>query len=171
MYNEEKFKELVHYVCWKSEDPAKLGATKLNKVLWFSELNTFLRTGSSISGSKFVKRQFGPVPKAILQILDRLQDEQKIVIRDSDYYGRSKRDFISIKRPNLNVFSSEEISLVDKMINVVCEKHTAASISSISHDSVWEMAEIGEEMPLYTVFAKRGEVTEDDISWARSVAA
>jgi hypothetical protein len=41
-------------------------------------------------------------------------------------------------------------------------------ISHASHDDIWEMAEIGEEIPLTTVFAVRGEVTEDDVAWADS---
>lgn len=41
-YNAEKFKALVHYICWKVEDPRQLGATKLNKILWFSDVLTYL---------------------------------------------------------------------------------------------------------------------------------
>lgn len=41
-YNAEKFKALVHYICWKVEDPRQLGATKLNNILWFSDVLTYL---------------------------------------------------------------------------------------------------------------------------------
>ena len=65
----------------------------------------------------------------------------------------------------------DEISLADYIIETVCDDHTATSISELSHDSVWRLAEIGEEIPLYAVLAgKAGEVTEETMAWARSEA-
>jgi hypothetical protein len=33
-FDREKFKSLVHYVCWRCmDDPSKLGSVKLNKIL------------------------------------------------------------------------------------------------------------------------------------------
>jgi hypothetical protein len=53
----------------------------------------------------------------------------------------------------------------------MCQKHTASSMSELSHDIIWEAAEIGEEIPLYTYFASRfGEINEEDIQWAKSRA-
>ena len=75
----EKFKTLVHYICWKCDDPSKLGATKLNKIIWFAERSWFLKTGEAISGVKFVKQERGPVPNAILPVLDSLVEEHRLV--------------------------------------------------------------------------------------------
>jgi hypothetical protein len=37
----------------------------------------------------------------------------------------------------------------------------------MTHDEAWEMAEIGEDLPFFTVFsARRGEINEDDVAWA-----
>jgi hypothetical protein len=63
-------------------------------------------------------------------------------------------------------FTREEISIVDLVIGEVCNEHTAKSISKISHDAIWEMAEIGEDLPFYTVLAEQGEITEEDVAWA-----
>ena len=56
--------------------------------------------------------------------------------------------------------------VVDQMIEYVCEKHTARSISDVSHDHVWQAAEDGEEIPYYTIFALPGKITDDEREWA-----
>jgi hypothetical protein len=171
MYNGEKFKNLVHYVCSKCPDPRSLGATKLNKILWYSELQAYLKLEKPISGARFVKRQFGPVPVAIVPVLEELQREGALVVRDVEFFGKPKKEYISLREPELADFTAEEISIVDEITEVICERHTAASISERTHDDIWRMAEIGEDIPLPTVFAVKGEVTERDIAWADSKIA
>lgn len=165
--NREKFKALVHYVCAKCEDPSRLGATKLNKILWYAETITFLNFGEELTGAKFVKRQFGPAPKAILPILQELEDDKALLIKNVSFYGFPKREFISLRSPTLGEpFTSDQIAIVDAIIDAVCDEHTAKSIVNLSHDEIWEMASIGEELPIYTVLAEQGEVTEEDVAWA-----
>ena len=47
-----------------------------------------------------------------------------------------------------SAFSADKISLVDQMIEAMCNNYTASSISAHSHDLIWQSAEIGEEIPL-----------------------
>jgi len=166
-FDRDKFKRLVHYICWRCEDPTKLGAVKLYKVLWRADFKAYLEFGEPVTGDTYVKRQFGPVPSHVLPVLEELRREGTLSIREVDYYGRDKKEFFALKRPDLSVFSAEEISLVDKEIEYVTEEHTARSISEESHDEIWEMARIGEEIPYFTVFSKPAEITESDIEWAK----
>jgi hypothetical protein len=165
--NSEKFKSLVHYICWRCADPTKLGAVKLNKVLWRADFRAYLELGEPVTGATYVKRQYGPVPSAILPTLRRLEEEGKLSIRDVEYFDNQKREFFALTRPDISSFSPDEISLIDEAIQYVTEKHTARSISEESHDRIWELARIGEEIPYSTVFSKAAEITEDDIEWAR----
>jgi hypothetical protein len=166
MYDAEKFKELVQYVCSICPNPDKLGAIKLNKILWYSELSAFLHLEKPITGARFVKRQFGPVATAMVPVLQELQRDGRLVVRNVEYFGQPKKEYISLDKADLSKFSSDEISIVDRLTETICEKYTAMGISRVSHDDIWEMAEIGEEIPLTTVFAVRGEVTEQDVAWA-----
>jgi len=165
--NRNKFKSLVHYVCAKCDDPSLLGATRLNKILWYAETFAFLNFGESMTGAKFVKRQFGPAPTAIVPVLEELVGEKLLLVREVSFYGFPKKEYISLKTPTLgSSFTPEQISIVDGVIDAVCNDHTAKSIVSLSHDAIWEMAAIGEELPLYTALAEQGEITEDDVKWA-----
>lgn len=163
-------KNLVHYVCWKANDPTKLGATKLNKILWFIDSWSYRANGCSISGAKYEKRQYGPVPKCVLDAIEELQEEKKIIVRNTDYYWRVKRDYIALSEPHTAELSENDRSRIDDITSHICNNHTAVSISEVSHDLIWDAAKPGEEIPLYAVLAATpGEITEDDMNWADHV--
>jgi hypothetical protein len=169
----EPLARLMHYIIWKCHDPTRLGATKLNKVLFYADYLAYVQWGKPITEVSYIKRQFGPVPqpKAFLHARDTLQREGKIAVTQDLYYGKPQTQFVALERPELAGFTPDEISLVDGVIEAICTSHTATSISALSHDLVWQAAEIGEEIPLATVFAGRvGELTETDMVWAQAEA-
>lgn len=169
-FNKEKFKNLVLYVCSKC-DPKELGSTKLNKVLLYSDMFSYLHLQGPITGEIYVKRQFGPVPKHILPIIAEMELEGKIVTRDGKIFRYDKKEYIALKDPDLTLFTADEISMVDDLIEIICKEHTAKSISEASHDRIWELAEIGEEIPYYAFLAsKTGEIDKEDIEWAMKSA-
>jgi hypothetical protein len=164
--NRDKLKALVHYICDKATDPSVLGAVKLNKVLWYSDSIGYVVFGRSITGETYVKRQHGPVPRHIVGVVNALVEEGKIARGRVDHFGHYKNEYISIRDSNLGMFSAEEISLVDEAFEHVCLSHTAKSISEETHGVIWQLAEMGEEIPLATVFATDvGELDEVDMDW------
>ena len=166
-----KLEAMVHYIAYKCPDPTKLGATKLNKVFWFADTYAYLQTGKPISGAKYVKHQFGPVPVDIMKVRDSLRDSGAVAITEGLHFGYPQTQFIALKRPDLTRFKAEEISFVDEVLGYICEHHSAKSISDLSHDLIWDAAELGEEIPLYAVFAsEKAEITEHDITWAQTQA-
>jgi Protein of unknown function (DUF4065) len=166
-FNREKFKALVHYVCWScKDDTSKLGSTKLNKILWLADFVTYYRSGEPITGATYIRRQFGPVPRAIMPVLAELERDGAVFARKILFHGKPKTDFIVAKNPEINL-SDDEKRLIDLTIRFVCDENTAKSISELSHDSVWHAAKDGEDIPYYTIFAAKGEIDEDDREWAR----
>jgi hypothetical protein len=167
----QKFKELIHYICWKCDDPAQLGATKLNKIPWFVDTLAYRVDGAGLTGETYIKRQFGPVPKNILSVLSELEKEGKIVTREP-LVAYQPREHVAITPPDISLFSERELRLIDLVIEDVCKHHTSGSISELSHDQIWAAAALGEEIPLYaTLAANAGEITEKDYAWADSIVA
>jgi len=165
--NRAKFRNLVHYICHKCEDASTLGATKLNKVLWYSDVVAYMVYGNPITGETYVKQQFGPVPKHILRAIQDLEDKEALIVRDVSFFGKLKKEYISLSEPDVSKFSGQEISLVDQVIDFVCKENTASSISKATHDYIWKIARIGEELPYETAFVSEfGEIDETDMEWA-----
>lgn len=162
-----KLKTLVHYVCCKAEITELLGAVKLNKILFYIDFLAFKYNGEPVTGEIYIKRQFGPVPSHILHILAELEKEHALVIRDAPYYIYTKKEYLCLSKPDISLFTAEEIWMIDSLIDYILKNHTARSMSEISHDDIWEMAAIGEEIPYEAIFASSsGEIDETDIEWA-----
>jgi len=151
-FQRKKFKALVQYICSMCQDnPARLGATKLNKVLWYVDTGNFLKTGMSLTGARYVKRQHGPVPAAIPAIIEELVAERKLYVRDVPFYEYDKKEYITLQEPDDidTIFSASDIRDIDRIIDSVCDAHTAKSISLKTHNEPWHMAEIGEGLPIF----------------------
>ncbi|MBS1913461.1 MAG: SocA family protein [Bacteroidetes bacterium] len=167
-HQSDKYVALVHYICWRCQDPSKLGKTKLNKILFYSDFASYLYYRKPITDTGYIKLQFGPVPKDIDQVIIRLRHEGKVVERDAQHFGYPKKEFIALTRPDISAFTAEEISLVEMYIEDICNEHTATSISQASHTLAWELAEMGEEIPYPAVFAFQfGEISSEDLAWAQ----
>jgi hypothetical protein len=158
-FNREKFKALVHYVCAEAPNPKQLGATKLNKIAFYSDMESYLLRGRPITGEVYVKLQHGPVSQHIRDVLEELKRDQAIAISEatgySVYNGEPYRHrlFFSLRPPDLSVLNGEELKIIDEMLRMICQRHTARSISEHSHNVIWESAEMGEEIPYFTVYA------------------
>ena len=60
---------------------------------------------------------------------------------------------------------------VDMIADMICRKHTAVSISEITHDALWDETEIGADMPIGAAAIIPGEVTPEDMAWATKAFA
>lgn len=168
--NRAKMKAMVHHVIANS-DPVRLGAIRLNKIMWYADTLAYRSTGASISGETYVKRQFGPVPKNVLNILGELEAENAIVVRDQPRFGVVLREFFA-KTPSApeGALSKDELAILEDVRGVICDEHTAMSISELSHDQVWEAANMGEEIPMAaTLAAFPGEMVAQVEHWADRV--
>lgn len=170
MTNQGKFKALVHYVLSQRADALDtLGAVKLNKILWLADLTAFYERGEPITHSRYNKRQYGPVPAGITLTLRELEREGVLTIRESDHFGKLKKEYVVHRKIDGDFLDPASRQIVDRIINHVCDRHTATSISEETHNHIWKIAEDGEELPLYTVFATPGKITDIERMWASSV--
>ena len=168
--NTKKLQEAILYICDRTINPTELGAIKLNKILWKSDVEHYLTTGKSITDTVYTKQKMGPVPKYLPIAKEQLVKSNKIKEKESVNWGYPQKILIAIASPNIDIFSKEElIQLEDNRVQI-CQNHTASTISAESHDLIWESATIGEEIPLYAYLAGEiGDITEDDKNWAREM--
>lgn len=67
-FNEAKFRALIVYVAEQSRDDPFFGATKLNKILYYSDFRAYRELGHSITGADYQKLDEGPAPRQLLPI-------------------------------------------------------------------------------------------------------
>jgi len=164
-----KFKEMVHFIIDECRDPARLGATRLNKVCWHADLISFKVTGKSISGETYVKRQRGPVPSKILATLEKLKSEGAITIRERNFGYYKRRDFMSLRPCKIRLLSENDLDTIREVLGEVCN-HSANIVSEMTHDQIWNAAGDGEEIPFFaTLAASSGTISSDDKKWANQM--
>lgn len=167
----QRLSTTAHYVIARSQ-PDKLGAVKLNKVLWYADLIAYRRTGKTITGSNtYVKRQYGPVPDGIVQTIRQLEKDQKIFIRKTETPTGERREFLWLKKPNIRSFSPEEVDVLHEVMDWICNDESAKSISDKTHDALWDETEIGGHMSVRAGSIVAAEISPEAIAWAKSAFA
>ena len=166
-FNRDKFKRLVHYVIWRVGKRDWFGAVKLNKVLWFSDTEAFAHTGTSITGATYTRQQFGPAPKAIMPIRKELEQDGAIHVARR---GKLER-LTALTKPDMQPFTLSEMAIIDWWIEHIATYETAQSISTKSHDYAWQIASLGEIIPMTASLAVRIRAPKDDeLEWAKKTA-
>ena len=163
----QKFKSLVHYFIAECPNPELLGSIRLNKALWFSDVQSYKSTGASISGETYIKKERGPVPKFIRECLDELKSQGAIKVAETKYFF-GPRIFQSLKAPDTRCLSADEKRVAKAVLDHLVGT-SATDVSEMSHDMVWQVAELDEEIPMFaTLGALRGEVTPEVVAWANA---
>ena len=68
---------------------------------------------------------------------------------------------------DLAIFAPAEVAAIDDIIDVF-KGVSAATASEISHSELgWQIAGTMEEIPPYTYLLSEGDLTEEDIEWAK----
>ena len=171
-FDAAKFPALVLYIIWKTGAREGFGSTKLNKALWFSEARTFEAYGRPITGETFVRDKFGPRSEHLLAVCEELARAGLVERFTEHFYDYEVTRYRAFAPPDTSLFVPGELSFVDWWIAFI-DQHTATSISKLSHDYGWEIAAMGEELPLYAYLASRirDPRSEDEVKWARAEAA
>src|SRR5262245_5541433 len=156
-----KLARVTHYIIARC-DPEKLGATKLNKVLWFADVHYYRRHGRTITGSdNYMKQQYGPVQRNMLGVIAELKNDRKIVERLADTPVGFRREYVWVEEPDLSSFEADEIDMLNTVMDWICNGESARSISEISHDALWDETEIGAPMPVRAGAVVPAEITPE----------
>lgn len=171
-FDREKFKQLVHYVVHLAGNRPGFGATKVNKVLWFVEARGAVLRNKPVTGAKFIRRQFGPVPAAIMVIREELEREGILRVSKDFHYNREITIWKSLQQPNMSEFSRDEIQDIKYWIDHIDKEHTADSISDATHNYGWLIAKQGEDLPYHAILSERVRpLNAVELEWATRRAA
>lgn len=168
--SEARFRELLLYIVDKCGSDPKFGATKLNKVFFFSDFSSYARFGRPITGVEYMKLPQGPAPRRLLPIQEQMQTSGEIEVYEKELFnGRRQRRFIARRKPRLETFTGPELALVDEIIDHF-RNMTAQEVSEASHGRAWRIAKMQDSIPYESAFISDRSVTIDDIKRAHELA-
>jgi len=159
-YEDDRLAELMIYIAAKIVDDPRGGAVKLNKYLYFADFAAIRMLGRPISGAAYQKLPWGPAPRRLLPVRDRLLRNHDVELRRRyDAFGYAHDVVVPLREPDISVFTRNELQIVDEIIDEL-RPLSAAQISLVSHeDAAWQLVEEGETIPYELAFVQApGEV-------------
>lgn len=166
----ERLRELILFVAERCQPDPNFGMTKLVKILFRADFESFARYGESITGTQYKKFPYGPVSQAALDVRDDMERRGEIVVVKEGYSPYLRNRVLPLEVANLDGFSGRDIALLDGVIQMFYER-TATFVSKFSHDSAWEAAEDYEPIPYETALLSDEPPTENDIARAHELSA
>lgn len=161
--NEAKLREAIVFVASMSDRDDSFGATKLNKLLFRADFTAFTQWGRPVTGVEYFALENGPAPRPMKKLLRLMQDQGDIAIREKDYFGYDQHRVISLRTPNTDSFSKEELELLFQLI----QRYWGVSGTSMSNESHeflgWQLAQLEETIPYNVALVGDREPTLDEI--------
>jgi hypothetical protein len=169
-FDKSKLAELMLYVAEKSAYDPKFGATKLNKILFYSDFLAYGFFRKPITGATYQRLDRGPAPRQLMPTLAELAEKGDAVVAPSTHYGYEQKRLVPLRDANLSLFSADEIALVDHVIQMLCD-HNGSQVSALSHaEAAWKIALAGQDIPYEAVFLSSRPPSERDVQRAQELA-
>lgn len=148
----DKFKNVLLYILEKCAGKPNVGETVLYKLLYFSDFNYYELYEEHLTGAKYRKLPFGPVPQNLDTIIHQMIDENQLQRVKTDYFGLTQTRYLPLMKANLTELKASEKEIIDKVIEQMSD-WSAAAISNYSHkDMPWLASKEGEEIDYELAF-------------------
>ena len=139
-YSVDKFHQLTAFIIRLfKENKESAFITKLNKLMFYSDFNFFRKMGRSITGSKYIKLSYGPVPKHYNYKYD--MNPYLSVVQTEEYNTYVLKEDIEY-----TTLSDEELIIAEAVFNYFQGKN-GVYISNVSHEEdAWLKTKDGEDI-------------------------
>lgn len=159
----QKVLQAIHFICHTAQG-LPLGATRLNKILWFAEKDSFLRTLQPMLGLSFVKGPFGPMPPDAATACGDLAKAGAISCEIRQYGSYTYKEMRSLRAPDTPLLAEDEKESLRELTWEICTEHSARSISDLTHNAIYHLLSMGEAYPLELALVEHARgATEKEI--------
>lgn len=139
---------------------------KIAKLLYFVDFTNYEMSSNSITGFKYQKYTYGPIPFDFYPFLKGMKARGLIDLQEKQLAGgvATSTDIIPLTNPDLSVFSKEELSLLDS-ISKKYEFLSAGELEKIAKDEPpYIMTKYKEEIPYHLALYRNtfGEMDIED---------
>lgn len=168
--SEIRLRELILYIATECQADPNFGATKLNKILWWSDFLSYAEYGEPITGLEYQRLRNGPAPRRLLPVRAAMISDGHIIISEVPIRGGYiRQQIVPLRAPNLDVFDPTDIAIVDHVIKAL-RRRTAKGVSNLSHGKAWEVASDGDPIPYEAIFLSDDPINRSDVARTKELA-
>jgi transcriptional regulator with XRE-family HTH domain len=150
-----KFKNILLYILERCAGKPNIGETVLNKLLYFCDFNFYELYEEHLTGARYKKLPYGPVPQKLDAIINQMIDKGQLKRIKTDYHGFPQTRYVPLEKADLTRLSAAEKTVIDNVIQQMSDWN-ANKISEYSHqDKPWKATKEGDYISYNLVFYRR----------------
>ncbi len=147
-----KFKNVLLYILERCAGKPNVGETVLYKLLYFSDFNYYELYEEHLTGAKYRKLPFGPVPQKLDTIINQMINKGQLQRVKTEYHGFPQTRYLPLEKADLTELRASEKDVIDKVIEQMSD-WSANMISDYSHkDLPWEVTDEGKDISYELAF-------------------
>lgn len=144
--NINKLKNVLLYILERCAGKPNVGETVLYKLLYFSDFNHYELYEEHLTGAKYKKLPYGPVPQKLDSIINQMIDANQLQRIKTEFRGYPQKRYLPLEKADLTMLKASEKDVIDKVIEQMSD-WSATAISDYSHkDLPWEVTEEGKDI-------------------------
>lgn len=135
--NVNKFKNVLLYILEKCAGKPNVGETVLYKLLYFCDFNYYELYEEHLTGARYRKLPYGPVPQKFDTIIQQMIKEGQLKKIKTEYFGKPQTRYIPVVKADLTQLNAAEKDTIDKVLDLMSDWN-ANKVSEYSHgDMPW----------------------------------
>ena len=147
-----KFKNVLLYILEHCAGKPNVGETVLYKLLYFSDFNYYELYEEHLTGAKYRKLPYGPVPQKLDAVIDQMIEKGQLQRVKTTYHGLPQTRYLPLIKADLTELRASEKEVIDRVIEQMSD-WSATMISEYSHkDLPWEATEEGKDISYNLAF-------------------
>jgi len=148
----EKFKNVLLYILERCAGKPNVGETVLYKLLYFADFNYYELYEEQLTGAKYRKLPYGPVPQKLDTIVNQMLANSQVQRIKTDFHGYPQTRYLPLVKADLTTLKASEKEVIDKVIQQFSD-WSASAISNYSHkDMPWLASKDGEDIDYELAF-------------------
>jgi transcriptional regulator with XRE-family HTH domain len=160
----EKTKNVLLYLLEQCAGKPNVGETVLNKLLYFCDFNYYEIYEEHLTGAKYRKLPYGPVPQQLDIIINQMISEGQLQRIKTEYHSFPQIRYLPLVKADLTRLSAAEKTVIDNVIQQM-SNWNANKISEYSHsDKPWKATSEGDYISYNLVFYRRPPFSVRDYS-------
>lgn len=142
--NYQKFKNVLLYILEKCAGKPNVGETVLYKLLYFTDFNHYEKHEKFLTGARYRKLPYGPVPFHLDRIFEKMIEEGTLQKIKTEYYNYPQTRYLPLDKADLEELNGAEKETIDKVVEQYSD-WSASAISDYSHKDIpWKATSEGE---------------------------
>ena len=134
------------YILERCAGKPNVGETVLHKLLFFSDFNYYELYEEHLTGAKYLKLPYGPIPQELDAIIIQIIDNGQLQRVKTAYQHSSLVRYLPLQKANLTELKASEKETMDRVIKQMSD-WSALAITNFAHkDLPWLATKEGEEI-------------------------